>query len=263
MQHPLLLVFLTMAHRHVPCSFDKLSLNDTTDRLLRRQSKTRVKRFKSANKNKNIAITGFTHLMKAHKHKQTLDLDLLWIIFLSGKFGLMYVCWRNVTAPYLHWLYHSIPWSQVSPPNHIWCHMTWKKQCKSSLSLSYLVTCTASCLLSTPSSLTQVEVATSLPPATSCILTFSVTIASWLSFASSSWPGAACLIDRRRFSSHYNFGLKPLPAPSFSSHFFSGTPPCSGPGLARTLTPTITTVSLDQLIAYQIAAQKNSSMCLH
>ena len=119
MQHPLLLVFLTMAHRHVPCSFDKLSLNDTTDRLLRRQSKTRVKRFKSANKNKNIAITGFTHLMKAHKHKQTLDLDLLWIIFLSGKFGLMYVCWRNVTAPYLHWLYHSIPWSQVSPPNHI------------------------------------------------------------------------------------------------------------------------------------------------
>lgn len=121
-----------------------------------------VKRFKCANENKNIAIIGFKNLMKAHKHKQTLDLDLLWIHLVSCI--LLEKCHCNIFAMAVS-VYPLVTGQPTE--SHMMSYDIKKKKCMCSRSFSYLVTCTASSLLSTPSSLTQVEAATSLPPATS------------------------------------------------------------------------------------------------
>lgn len=147
-----------------------------------------VKTFKCANENKNIAIIGFKNLMKAHKHKQTLDLDLLWIIFLSGKFGLMYVCWRNVTATYLQWLYVSL-YPLVTSQRTDSHMMSYEMKKKKVLSISLIfdnLHSIFSIIRTIPSHTGggRYFAASSYP----FILTFSVTTASQPSFASSSWP---------------------------------------------------------------------------
>lgn len=147
-----------------------------------------VKRFKCANENKNIAIIGFKNLMKAHKHKQTLDLDLLWIHLVSCI--LLEKCHCNIFAMAV-----SVYPLVTGQPTE--SHMSYDIKKKMHVLSIFLILGNLHSIFSIIHTILSHTGGGCYFAASGYlfILMFSVTIASELSFASSSWPGAACLAD--------------------------------------------------------------------